>query len=182
MLVRFILDENGLSVDDPREEEDMIWMRTERNLSRVSGPLTKYFRWLEYATTHVVHNSSAFVLKVDDDAYITVPELCLILHAVDRQRDVHPHVYLGHTYWTAYAGSDYAAHGASYTERAVRANLGASPAKDACTALGCTGPFPFATGSLRLTPRPLDRARECACTLPCRLGAHRRCGAYPADA
>ena len=150
----------------PRASGDVVWLPTHgASMRRLISPLVTTFAWLQYATSSPPHSRASFVVKCDDDVYLHMPGLAAQLRMMlaDSQRPSGPglahsalplssSIYFGRLYWTNYDAESYIHVATGYSPdhagRAEKARL--------CE--NCTGPFPFATGSLQGLSLPLARA------------------------
>ena len=161
---------------------DTVYLPTNGSLSRIISPLATTFAWLKYATIHHIHRRSQFILKCDDDAYVFVPGLATHMRMMlkDVARTVAPHesntsaakqsktkfahlehlrlplsshIYFGRLYWTNYHPGAWLHVATGYAPDMAR-----KMSDHACAGLNCTGPFPFATGSMQGLSIELARA------------------------
>lgn len=128
---------------------DMVAVPTNGSRERVIAPLVATFGWLRIATAHEPYNRSSFVLKADDDAYIVFRELVSQLRHIRSWQTrfeglKSSHVYFGRFYWTSWHKRNYMHNGTGYIAASVWGN-----ARVCLESRDCSGPYPFATGSLQ---------------------------------
>ena len=130
------------------------------NETRLRGPVLSVAAWLSHATVEFAH--ARFIAKLDDDAYINVPELERLLWEVLRVSPSPERIYLGpmswfHWYPRIFERSGF---GWSYTMAWMLGQncRNVTAAEERCRwqgCGGCVGPFPFASGYLAVLSTPL---------------------------
>ena len=154
------LEREHSSYSDMLLAESISW-----NESRVRGPTLSLAWWLRYAARKLPH--AHFVAKIDDDAYIHVPDLVVLLRQTHVAAGPSSNVYLGVlTYYnwypriferTRHAWTLGQALGASARCR-LNDHLHLPAHVRACGPDGCgrcVGPFAFASGFLIVLSRAL---------------------------
>ena len=139
---------------------DMIVFRTGVS-GRVWSPLHTAFRWLQHAASNVPFRDAQYIAKMDDDAYLIIPEFARHLRQMRNVPQTAPqrNVYAGIFYYAAYMPNSFTEVGAGYTLLTANQNNGE------CIRAGtCEGSFPFTTGSMQLISRPLAHALASAPT------------------
>jgi len=143
IVVRFVVATNVST--DAYENGDMVWLPRRGSLGRSISPLVTLFTWLQYAVLVPPHSTAKALIKCDDDAFVVVPELVSHLRLLPLEPEAH--VYFGHLYWTSYDTEKHTHVASTFTPTPVafhRWRIECSPERH-----NCTGPFPFATGSLQ---------------------------------
>ena len=132
--------------------DDLVLLETGPTDSTWSSLLTT-FRWLQFATTTAPFKAAHYIAKMNDDAYVVVPELARQLRRLRES----PHtsstanVYTGVFHWTSYRPK-------SFTHAGSSDDLSTAQ-KASCLQDGtCQGSFPFATSSMQLLSRTLAHA------------------------
>ena len=146
VIARFLISTTNAT--SPREEGDVLYLPSGGSLLRNISPLISLVNWLQYATTHAPFNTARFLLKVDDDAFIHLPEVASWMRLLDRSQDQEP-IYFGRCR-TAYDGPNF--HPLRRTSPTLPPT--ARQTQDG-TNHTCAGPFPYATGSLQGLSRKL---------------------------
>lgn len=145
---------------EQRHYDDIARVDVAWNESRLRGPVLSLAAWLELATRQF--SASAFVAKMDDDAYLHVPDLVALLRAIESTPSHTSFTYLGPMSWfhwhpNIFERSGFGWYfGESYKTGAFCRN--ATAAEERCGNAGCggcVGPFPFASGFLVVLSTPL---------------------------
>ena len=144
MIARFLISTTNATT--PREEGDVLYLPSGGSLLRNISPLISLVSWLQYATTHAPFNTARFLLKVDDDAFIHLPEVASWMRLLDRSHDQDASIYFGRCFWTAYDGPNFLTLFSTHKPDTPAYRRWAN----ACDGTNhtCAGPFPYATGSL----------------------------------
>jgi|MesohylFT_1024984.scaffolds.fasta_scaffold04479_3 hypothetical protein len=156
IIVRFVIAFNGTDTQ-VREVGDELWMPTRGTLERSTSPLYTTYAWLRYATQTAPHNLAGALIKCDDDAFIVIPELVLQLRLMPFVQDPEAMTYFGRFFWTAYDAAQYTHIASTFSPSEAsyhRWSMECAPARRR----NCTGPFPFATGSLQGLSQALARS------------------------
>ena len=138
---------------EQRRFDDIARVAVAWNESRLRGPVLSLAAWLELATRQF--SAASFVAKMDDDAYLHVPDLVTLLRTIESTPSHAPFTYLGPMSWfhwhpNIFERSGFGWYfGEAYKTGAFCRN--ATAAEERCGHAGCggcVGPFPFAAGFL----------------------------------
>ena len=164
---------------------DVLW-----NETRLRGPVLSVAAWLTHAVR--AHSSARCIAKLDDDAYIHLPGLEVLVREALGTVPSPESLYMGPMSWFHWYEKIFERSGFGWTFT-MSWHLGAScrnvtQAEERCRHRGCgacVGPFPFASGYLAILATPLAaelagsrqlaedvRALGAASTLPTRSGTN----------
>lgn len=132
---------------------DMLQVKVPWDAGRLRGPVLCVAAWLAHVT-HTI-SSARFVAKLDDDAFINVPQFVPWLAEVARAVPAPERVYLGPMSWFHWQPLIFerTGFGWSYATSWLQGQLcrNETAAEERCRWRGCgacVGPFPFASGYL----------------------------------
>lgn len=145
---------------EQRRHDDIERVAVAWNESRLRGPVLCLAAWLELATRRF--SAAAFVAKMDDDAYLHVPDLVALLRTIESTPSHAPLTYVGPMSWFHWHPNIFERSGFGwYFSEAYKTGAfcrNATAAEERCGHAGCggcVGPFPFAAGFLVVLSTPL---------------------------
>ena len=150
---------------EQRQNDDIARAAVPWNESRLRGPVLSLAAWLEFAAKEF--HATPFVAKMDDDAYLHVADLLVLLRTA-QAKGPSPHAdltYMGSMSWFHWHPAIFERSGFGYTFdeawRMGRSCRNVTVAERRCRHAGCgacVGPFPFAAGFLVILSTPLAAA------------------------
>ena len=151
---------------EQRQNDDIVRAAVPWNESRLRGPVLSLAAWLEFAAKEF--HAAPFIAKMDDDAYVHVADLVVLLRTAQAKREPSPHVdltYMGAMSWFHWHPAIFERSGFGFTFdeawKMGRPCRNVTVAEQRCHHAGCgacVGPFPFAAGFLVILSTPLAAA------------------------
>jgi hypothetical protein len=167
VLVRFVVarpaddvlagsDETSAIDAEAARTDDVVLLQTGVT-GRMWSPLHTTFRWLQHAVTTAPFQKAQYIGKMDDDAYLNVPEMARHLRHMRVTPTTAPedNVYYGLFYWTSYRPGSYTHFGSSYDMLSAQRAFNSCILSGECEREPVVGSFPFTTGSMQLLSRSL---------------------------
>ena len=156
---------------EQRQNDDIFRAAVPWNESRLRGPVLSLAAWLQFAAKEF--HAAPFIAKMDDDAYVHVADLLVLLRTAQPTSPQHstanePHAtltYMGAMSWFHWYPAIFERSGFGFTFNEAwkqgRFCRNQTTAEQRCRHAGCgrcVGPFPFAAGFLVILSTPLAAA------------------------